>query len=465
MAEQEKPKILSVSEVFTVHKNLVVPEYQRPYKWTEINVQQLIDDILLHNDVPEYRLGTIVLHKTKDKSGNEILHVVDGQQRLFTLSLITHALHNEFKNQPYFRRFKHIESNLLESEIGNQYSRYNLWNNHKLIQRQVKGFKEETIQFLFDHCKVVWVVIDDVSEAFQFFDSQNARGKDLDPHDLLKAFHLREMANNSEKERLECVADWEEMDQEELTTLFNDYLYKVRNWSKGRSARYFTKSDVHIFKGISLDNPDQYNFIKPYRINHFYTDKYNVDLDRKIDGQKASYPFQIDQIMINGKRFFEFVSYYSKIVDEIRKTHNEDDNFEKSDLLRNLRSSDSKAFKIMKELASYPGRNRTGDQYVRNIFDCCILYYMDKFGESKLDKAIEKFFIWTYKDRLEKFSVQLATIDNRGMEANGFFRVIREAIDTKDVFHKPLGATASMNASKTTEIRNLFNELNYWTGA
>lgn len=40
----------------------------------------------------------------------------------------------------------------------------------------------------------------DISEAFQFFDSQNARGKALYPHDLLKAYHLREMAGVSEEE-------------------------------------------------------------------------------------------------------------------------------------------------------------------------------------------------------------------------------------------------------------------------
>ena len=37
---------------------------------------------------------------------------------------------------------------------------------------------------------MVEVVLQDISEAFQFFDSQNARGKDLEPHDLLKAYHL-----------------------------------------------------------------------------------------------------------------------------------------------------------------------------------------------------------------------------------------------------------------------------------
>ena len=47
--------------------------------------------------------------------------------------------------------------------------------------------------FIEKQCELIVVITDDVSEAFQFFDSQNARGKALYPHDLLKAYHLREM--------------------------------------------------------------------------------------------------------------------------------------------------------------------------------------------------------------------------------------------------------------------------------
>ena len=111
------------------------------------------------------------------------------------------------------------------------------------------------------------------------------------------------------------------MDQKDLALLFNEYLFRVRNWSKGRRAKFFTKSNVDVFKGVSLDASGNYNFIQPYRINHFFIEKYNSDLERKIDRQVANYPFQIDQIIINGKRFFEFVTYYSEIIEGIKETH------------------------------------------------------------------------------------------------------------------------------------------------
>ena len=45
-----------------------------------------------------------------------------------------------------------------------------------------------------------------LSEAFQLFDSQNNRGKSLEPHDLLKAYHLRKQYSEDEK----IVEKWEQ---------------------------------------------------------------------------------------------------------------------------------------------------------------------------------------------------------------------------------------------------------------
>src|SRR5690554_4786650 len=64
---------------------LTIPVYQRPYKWTEKNVIQLLEDIFEYVIVKnkEYRIGNIILH-----SDNATNNVVDGQQRLTTISLI-----------------------------------------------------------------------------------------------------------------------------------------------------------------------------------------------------------------------------------------------------------------------------------------------------------------------------------------------------------------------------------------
>ncbi len=70
---------------------LVIPNYQRPYKWTAKNVIQLLDDIIeaKAGNKEVYRVGTLILHK--DNKAETIYNVVDGQQRTITFCLLLKA--------------------------------------------------------------------------------------------------------------------------------------------------------------------------------------------------------------------------------------------------------------------------------------------------------------------------------------------------------------------------------------
>jgi hypothetical protein len=84
--EQPIVKIFSDDYVFSI------PDYQRPYSWTTEQAQELFDDLLgfvpanpgAIADMPSYFLGSIVLIK----SDTPFADVVDGQQRLTTLTLL-----------------------------------------------------------------------------------------------------------------------------------------------------------------------------------------------------------------------------------------------------------------------------------------------------------------------------------------------------------------------------------------
>lgn len=458
-------EILSIDRLL-FSMSLSIPEYQRPYKWSPKNVHQLIDDILLHKNKSSYRIGTVVLHQD-----TKSLDIVDGQQRMLTLTLITYAL---FKNKEelitkFFvtnKKSNNIEQlSLLKLEFENDISKHNLSANYKEIIRRVDVFGEKEIDFFFTKCQMVSITLYDISEAFQFFDSQNARGKDLDPHDLLKAFHLREMASASEAEKMETVAEWESLDAEKLAHLFDNYLFRVRNWSKGKSARYFTKNEVNLFKGISFDHTENFPFEYAYRINHFYTEKYNANIERNIDLQKREYPFQLDQIIINGKRFFEMVIHYHKIVKKLEGLHWLFNKTEKERMQRIsfLSDYDDQANNnLMIKLGTYDGKGRVGNQYVRNLFDCCLLYYMDRFGTYNLDKALVKFFIWSYSIRLELHAVQLASVDNKAIMPNfNFFKKIREAVHPAEVYNKELAMVDRLAFKNDPIITKLFKKYKY----
>lgn len=354
MEISNEPTIITVRGLLN-DEALKIPTYQRPYKWTTKNVNQLIDDVLSNTENSEYRLGTLVVH-----NHDNISDIVDGQQRAITLTLIGYAITQKTdKSKDEEKAINNLDPKLLSLSFSNDISKVNIQTNYKQIQRRVADFDEKAIWFFLEKCTLVKVTLNNISEAFQFFDSQNARGKDLEPHDLLKAFHLREMNQfSTEEERRETVEKWENIDSAKLSKLFSQYLFRIRNWSKGYSARYFTKNDVDVFKGVSPSIEENYPCAAMIRIAHSYIDEYNCSFHRNIDKQKMEFPFQIDGTIINGKRFFEMISHYQLMIDNVK--------------------SEEMAIKypLLNTIKTYEGSFRTGDKYIRNLFYCGLIYYI-----------------------------------------------------------------------------------------
>lgn len=115
----------------------------------------------------------------------------------------------------------------------------------------------------------------------------------------------------------------------------------------------------------------------------------------------------------------------------------------------------------MKTLNSYPARTRTGDCYVRAMFDCLLIYYIDKFGHADISRAIEKIFIWAYSLRLQMQVVQLASMDNYVLK-NNLFRLIKEATRPADFINCSLRVFSGINSTRTDEIEALFKTMKYY---
>ena len=82
-----------------------IPKYQRGYAWEKNNVRDLFEDIQEAIEVKaNHYIGTIVLSKT---DRNDYFYVVDGQQRITTITMIIHALisHMDDEDAMYYRRF------------------------------------------------------------------------------------------------------------------------------------------------------------------------------------------------------------------------------------------------------------------------------------------------------------------------------------------------------------------------
>lgn len=426
--------------------DFVIPPYQRPYKWTAKNVNQLISDILAFKERKQYRLGTLVLHNDE---------IVDGQQRIITLALLIRIMYNALKDEKVKESYSDIDkkinafSNSDKVSFSNRYTLHNVIENIHTIESRKADFDQQLFDFLLTKCEFVVVRLNSISEAFQFFDSQNARGKDLAAHDLLKAYHLREISTLSQEDS-NNIDEWQNKPTSFLREVFLT-LFRAKRWSRGKWGRRFTKDHTDLFKGISLSDGKRYPFYQMEVIAHIFSSMYNQDPIRAIDRNHIEYPFNLDDQIINGGRFFDMIRHYMNLYEHIR-------------LYRKSLPDGSRAKDILNLITSYNGSGRTGDGYIRDMFYTLLLYYVDRFGEEELDKVIPQFFIWAYKLRLQLSAVQLASIDNYATAWDSMFRYVYDAKTPYDIININIEGVQSKQCSGCEKIKNLFKEYNKYYG-
>lgn len=352
-----------------LNEELSIPPYQRPYKWSIKNIGELLEDIKeaisnreKFSDSYKYRIGTVILHNNSKCKCSDI---VDGQQRILSLILIKLCIDKKFK------------CNILDKEFTNKITQENIYKNYIFITEwfATYGNMKKPFSGAFnDLLEVVVISVDNISEAFQLFDSQNARGKSLDPHDLLKAYHLREMRNDK-YEMIHAVKKWEAINTDEIRDLFSEYLFPIWNWSKRIKTKAFTDKDIDIYKGTELIS--DYNYAKR--------------------AYKASPYFQITEPFTSGNDFFEMVDHYLNLKKDIQKKINTD-------------------FNELKEILD--NYNSVGFNYARKLFHCALLHYYDKFHN--FDKmAVNKLFVWAFMLRVDMKSLGFDSINKYAIGEDG----------------------------------------------
>ena len=430
-----KYKVLNVKDL--PFENLIIPKFQRPYKWGIKNVNQLINDLICFMGHDEYRLGTLVLHDNC---------IVDGQQRIITLSLLLYSIFNKKEVQEsnsYLEFQNKIKVFWKRTKFKNLHSIGHVRENLAIIEERKDDLNVQFLDFVLNRCQFVVVQLPNISEAFQFFDSQNARGKDLEPHDLLKAFHLREIKDISQRDR-DNITAWQDFDTQYLVSLFLS-LYRIKQWSRNNSGREFTKQDIDIFKGISLEDR-RYPFYMQQIICHYFSTLYSADIARKIDNSSMEFPFQIDQIGINGSRFFDMIRHYDVLYKRIINAE---------EYLHYNHTDQESAYHIISILNNYKNRNRKGDVYVRAMFDCLLMYYVDRFGFNEINKIVRKIYRYVYRIRLVHFSVQLSTIDNEAITGK-IFRTIRDAKSPYDIINLSIPTIEVYARNADEQLKELF---------
>ena len=362
-------KILSVEELLKL--NLVIPSYQRPYKWTEKNIRELILDIQKGledaNKYPnfKYRVGTVILYQENDTKPYEI---VDGQQRILSFLLLKLCLSPSFT------------CSLLSAKFSDKVTLGNLHSNSDRIREWCSsvddGVKEAFDKALSEVLEVVVLTVNELSEAFQLFDSQNTRGRELYPHDLLKAYHLREIHDKYDMQR--AVLKWESKDPKAIRELFDNYLFPLWNWSKRRKSSRFTAAEIDLYKGIEESS------------GYTYARRAN----------KAMPYFLLSEPLISGGDFFEMVDHYMQMLHSIKQELIDNPDFARiKDLLIDDKSKVGK-IKTPTDLDKACKSSSTGMNHARNLFFCALLCYYDRFHNFDL-MAVKKLFTWAMMLRVD----------------------------------------------------------------
>lgn len=384
--------------------NLAIPDYQRPYKWTKRNIEELLTDISKaieegqkYGKSYKYRIGTILIHNSQDGK----LYIVDGQQRIISIALVCLYLRPSF------------HSDLTDHCFSDNVSKQNIRDNYMFIRQwftlQGDAEKNRFLDALKDIIEVIVITVDEESEAFQLFDSQNSRGKALYPHDLLKAYHLRKM-NSSLSEMEHAVKKWEDEEPSEIKELFSDYIFPIFNWSKKAKTDTFSDRNIEVFKGAD--------------IKEFYT--------YAMRAFKSSPIFQISEPFIAGNDFFEYVGHYIQLLRDIKKELEQNGEF-------------SAIQEILSDKSS-------GLKYCKTLFYCVLLSYYDRFH--CFDKmAVLRLFTWSFMIRTDMQHLGYDTINKYAIgEYNSQYS------NNLPVF------SLIANARKHADISNLTVECNYCEG-
>lgn len=271
MEEPFKPLSLSIRELFGNADSLYkIPQYQRPYKWEDEQIDKLWDDVYdaFESDESNYFLGSIVTAKPRGGDSG-YLDVVDGQQRLTTLMILFCVVRDLYPNinkdasgeDPFtvdidtimssislygktnrLKLFTHLQhqtdfDNLIlkgnttsltkpfKYEIHtDEEPKFKFINTAVLFRDKLKNVGEKIspklINYLFNKVKIIRIDCNNREFAIKLFQVINDRGMDLTAADLIKSFLIEKLGviykDDSETLKIkedQFIADWREMEQ------------------------------------------------------------------------------------------------------------------------------------------------------------------------------------------------------------------------------------------------------------
>lgn len=281
------------------HEQFRVPSYQRRYAWRYNQQAALFKDIDMLMPGDGHLFGMLILHTDSHHGGVNMVDVVDGQQRLTTISILLFVLHKKFKDLKDDYNSNQIAQllycgnpeqsktpklilgeldnpdylNLLNGKIDkikNQNIASAFYNFNEFINESIS--KEDGSWILNYYTKLVYTAkiirldVQQAQDAYKLFETINNRGLKLSSTDILKNFILGHAAKISKEKLEDAKSLWSELiialDGIPSDDFFRQYVSSIytRKISNTKLIEEFKKHYFRLVQDVDKLGEYRYNY-------------------------------------------------------------------------------------------------------------------------------------------------------------------------------------------------------------
>lgn len=301
----------NVAEI--AQKSYVIPFYQRNFNWSNAEISQFIQDIYesyINTPQQNYYIGSLVVYAGKDN--NRRMEVIDGQQRLTIIHILTRLFpHKDFKSaklrydsrpevEDFFDRLKkekisvkQNEEDLKQSNLNNFFSALETITNTKIdgeiesvltLRKLEENNKlDDFVEYFYNKVMLIEVLMPPDTDVANYFEIMNNRGRQLQEHEILKAQLMSKIDQPNERSIFGYVWDaCSQMDRpiqkffnaEQRALLFGDNYDTIHLGNLKKIKRTNTKEVVHSIFDILAN--------KTIKITENTLEEHEDDLDEEI---------------------------------------------------------------------------------------------------------------------------------------------------------------------------------------
>ena len=338
-----KPSAMTINQLLGSKCTFSIPRYQREYSWEKNNYQEFLEDMLdgisIENgksSSSQYFLGAMVFVGNMDKSGNK-LDVVDGQQRLTTITVLFSALSDHFKeigNDKLSEKvFDYImtedvngeEVRIIQSKTSYPFFSFYIQDREKAVAISANSEEEICVKNAFEYL----YKMTSEEEIKKYLEKKNSKEiiKRFNYEDFLKA--LRDQVINSTVVTI-CTEKKDEANK----------IFEILN-AKGKKLASVDMIKNQVFSVLSKKEPDEaelkWSKVKEniYRGNntsglttffrHYWISKYANSSEAKLFANfrktikpttEETYRCFLDDLIVNSQ-------YYSQVINPRREDYND----------------------------------------------------------------------------------------------------------------------------------------------